>query len=206
MPSKKLERIFRGYEKLSTQVSVNQYIIQNLYYALKAEKTKRRKNKRLNLVSEESNGPQFFSLARINATINYQAKKEDQEEVEKQAKIENKARKALEKEEKKTRKKEAREERLRKRICAQNEKARKASERIEKAIKKKALKEAQRIDVALNRARKQASIALNKARKVPEGRQELVESTIVEGSAPVAKRAIATSSRGRLVLTPARFL
>jgi hypothetical protein len=104
---KKLELIFHGHEKLSAQASINQHIIRNLRYTLQTERTKRKKSKRLNLVGEESNRPQFFSLVRINTAIDYQAQKEDQEEAEKQAKIENKARKALEKEEKEARKKEA---------------------------------------------------------------------------------------------------
>jgi hypothetical protein len=77
---------------------------------------------------------------------------------------------------------------------------------MERAAEKKALKEAQRIDIALAKARKQGSISLNKPRKALGAKQKLVESTIGEGSAPVAKRAIATNSRGRPVLTPARFL
>jgi len=210
---KKLELIFRSHEKLSAQVSVDQHIIRNLRYALKTEKTKRKKNKRLNLVGEESNGPQFFSPARINAAINYQAEKEGQEEAEKQARIENKARKAKEKEEKEAQKKKNIEERLRKRTEAQVEKNRKAIERTEKAAKrkvdadaKKALKEACKVDVMLANTRKRAFIGLNKPRKALGAKRTLVESTGTEGSIPVAKRAVTTNSRGRPVLTPARFL
>ena len=56
--------------------------------------------------------------SRVKAALEYQAQKEDQEEAEKQARIDNKARKALEKEENEARKKLALEERLRKRAEA----------------------------------------------------------------------------------------
>src|SRR5450432_394276 len=134
----KLEVIFRSHERLAAQDSINKHVISSLQRSIQIEQKKRKKGKRLNIVGEEDNGPQFFTPGRVRAAIEYQAQKEDQEEVEKQAKIDNKARKALEKEEKEARKKLALEERLRKRAEAESEKVRKARERTEKAAKRKA--------------------------------------------------------------------
>jgi hypothetical protein len=150
------------------------------------------------LVGEEEHGPQFFTPERVQAAVEYQANKEDEEEAAKQAKIDSRARKALEKEEKQVRMQLAREERLRKRVEAQ-------SEKLEKAAKRKAQLDEKRTSLALDKARKKASRALNKARSLQTSKRKLAESSLGEGSVPVAKRAIATNSRGRPVITPARY-
>jgi hypothetical protein len=62
-----------------------------------------------------------------------------------------------------------------------------------------------RANLAIDKARKEASKALNKARSHATSKRKLGESSLGRGSAPVAKRAIATNSRGRLVITPARY-
>src|SRR5450432_2148251 len=195
---KGLELIFRSHEQLAAKDSINQNIIKGLQQSLQLEKRKRQKGKRLNLVREEDHRPQFFTPERIRAAINYQAEKEREEEVEKQAKIDSRARKALEKEEKEVRIQLAKEERLQKRAKAQ-------SEKLEKAAKRKAQLDKKKTSLALDKARKEASRALNKARSHQTGKRKLVESNLDGGSVLVAKRAIATNSRGRLVITPARF-
>jgi len=106
----------------------------------------------------------------------------------------------------------AKEERLRKRLEAQSEKLQKARERTEKAAKRKAesrekqaLIQARKAELALTKARTEASKALKEARSYQIGKRKLVESNADGGSVPVAKRAIATNSRGRPVITPARY-
>src|SRR5450432_2572158 len=93
---KGLTLIYRSHEELATKDSINQQIIKGLQESLKLEKKKRKLGKRLNLIGEEDHRPQFFTPERVRAAINYQAQKEDEQELEKRAKIENKARKALE--------------------------------------------------------------------------------------------------------------
>jgi hypothetical protein len=83
------------------------------------------------LVGEEDYRPQFFTPEQVRAIIEYQAYKEDEEEAAKQVRIDNKARKAIEREEEEVRKQLAKEERLQKRAKAQ-------SEKLEKAAKRKA--------------------------------------------------------------------
>src|SRR5450432_3228275 len=212
-PSQKgLELIFCGHEQLAAKDSINQHIIKGLQQSLQLEKRKRQRGKRLNLIGEEDHGPQFFTPERVRAAIEYQAEREREEETEKQTRIDNRARKALEKEDKEIRKQLAREERLRKREEAQSEKLRKARERTEKATKRKAesdkkraLIQARKAELALNKARLEASKALNKARETQKSKRKLVESNLDRGSVPVAKRAIATNSRGRPVIIPARY-
>jgi hypothetical protein len=86
---KRLELIFRGHEQLAAQDSINKHIINGLQQSLQIEKRKRKKGKRLNLLGEEDNGPQFFTPERVRAALEYQARKEDEEEAEKQVKIDN---------------------------------------------------------------------------------------------------------------------
>jgi len=81
----------------------------------------------------------------------------------------------------------------------------KAAKRKAESEEKRALLLAWKTNSALNKAKKEASKALNKASKVQKGKRKLVESNLEEGSAPVAKRAIATNRHGRPVLMPARY-
>jgi hypothetical protein len=210
---KKLELIFNSNQQLASQVSIGNHIITGLRIAFQTEKKKRQRGKRLNLIGEESSGSQWFSPGRINKAIDYQARKETEEEAEKQVKLDNKARKAKEKEEKEAQKKKNAEERLKKCAEAQIEKSRKAVERTEKAAKRKAEADAKRptiearkVDAMLARVGKQSSKGLSTSRKALGAKRALVESNVGEGSILVAKRGVATNSRGRPVLTPARFL
>jgi len=196
--SKKLELILRGHEKLAAQDSIHRHMIKGLQQSLQLEKKKRKRGKRLNLIGTEDHGPQFFTPERVQAAISYQAEKEKEEEIEKQAKVDSRARKALEKQEKEVQKQLAKEQRLQKRMQAQ-------SEKLEKAARRKAQLDEKRTSLATRKS----SIALNKARTNARtnatAKRKLGESGLGGGSGPVAKRAIATNSRGRPVITPARF-
>ena len=79
-------KLFKANEQLVSQHSIDQYVLRGLTNALKAEKKRRIRGKRLNLIGQEDIGPQFFSLARIEAARAYQALK-DAEEAQKQQSI-----------------------------------------------------------------------------------------------------------------------
>jgi hypothetical protein len=78
-------------------------------------------------------------------------------------------------------------------------------ERKAKLEEKRALVQARKSNLALEKARKEASKASNKAGNNQKGKRKLVESNLEEGSAPVAKRPAATNRHGRPVLIPARY-
>lgn len=63
-----------------------------LIEALKAERKKRNRGKKLNLLGEDDDGPQLFSLSRVQATLNFmhnkKVGKKQQEKVVKERKIE----------------------------------------------------------------------------------------------------------------------
>jgi hypothetical protein len=203
----KLKLILRGHEKLAAQHSIDTHIINGLQEAFKIEKKKRARGKRLNLIGlEDDSGPQFFSPSQIQAARKFLEDKEDEEALQKQVKADEKARKALEREKKEVEKKERALERERKRKEAKSEKERKATERKKEALIRKAEKEAYKADALATKATKLASRTLKTSNQVGLGKRKLVESTIVVGSGPVAKKVRLETSRGRAVITPAKLL
>jgi hypothetical protein len=60
-----LAKIFRGNKRLTAQHSIDQHVVKGLVTALKDEKKRRKRSKRLNLLGEEDSGPQFFNPGRI---------------------------------------------------------------------------------------------------------------------------------------------
>ena len=69
--------MLRGSEKLTAKVDVLEFENKGLIEALKVEKQKRNRGKRLNLLGEEDNGPQLFSP---RAAREFAAQKEAEEE------------------------------------------------------------------------------------------------------------------------------
>jgi hypothetical protein len=65
LTAKRLTFILKANTRFAAQNSIANYTILGLIRALKTEKRKRNCGKRLNLVKEEDNGPQFFSPSRV---------------------------------------------------------------------------------------------------------------------------------------------
>ncbi len=79
--------MLRGSEQLAASVNYLEFENKGLIEKLKAEKKKKNKGKRLNLLGEEDDGPQLFSPSRVQAARNFAAKKEaEKEHQEKDAK------------------------------------------------------------------------------------------------------------------------
>ncbi|KAI9651852.1 MAG: hypothetical protein M1829_002124, partial [Trizodia sp. TS-e1964] len=83
-----IRKLFKASERLSAEDSIKTHMIDGLSEALKNEKLKRKRGKKLNLKGEERAGPQFFSPRKIEAAWAYQAKK-DLEEVQHRQDIDN---------------------------------------------------------------------------------------------------------------------
>src|SRR5450432_2684678 len=84
-----LSLILKANIHLAAQQVINNHIIYSLRNTIQLEKKKRKRGKRLNLLSEEDNRPQFYSQARIQAAREIKAQKEATEE-ENRAKIASK--------------------------------------------------------------------------------------------------------------------
>ena len=72
-----LSKIFYSYKSLTTEHTIDQYMINRLLKALKHEKKRRRRGKRLNLLKKKDSRPQFFSPAKIQTTKDFQALKKE---------------------------------------------------------------------------------------------------------------------------------
>jgi DDE superfamily endonuclease len=88
---KRLSFIFHANTRLAAQHSIDKHTITGLITSLKHEKTKRRRGKRLNLVGEEDNGPQFFGPSEVLCAKSYASEKEAQEQAERDRIEANKA-------------------------------------------------------------------------------------------------------------------
>ena len=77
--SKKLPRV-----KTGRYPGVVIDMILGLTAALREEKRRRKRGKRLNLLGEEESGPQFFSPGRVTAARTWQAEKEEEEQQHRQ--------------------------------------------------------------------------------------------------------------------------
>ena len=80
--------------------SCNQHVIRGLEQALKNEKKKRQRGKRLNLIGKEDAGAQFFGPQEIQAARDYQATKEKEKAQRQQDIINRKALTAANKQQK----------------------------------------------------------------------------------------------------------
>lgn len=74
-----LDLVFKTNVALAAQVSINQHIINGLYTALKLERQKRKKGKKLNLVGEDDIGLQFYSPSQVRHALVFQDEKEANE-------------------------------------------------------------------------------------------------------------------------------
>ena len=95
-----VSKLLRANEYLTGERSISQHVIKGLLEALKQEKKRRKRGKRLNLLGEEDSGAQFFSPTRIQSAREYQAIKEEDELIKRQGIVERKAQAAAKKKQK----------------------------------------------------------------------------------------------------------
>lgn len=75
-----IQAMLRESEQMAAKVDCLEFENKGLLEALKAEKKKRNRGKRLNLLGEEDNGPQLFSPSKIQAAREYAQGKEAEKE------------------------------------------------------------------------------------------------------------------------------
>jgi hypothetical protein len=145
------------------------------------------------------NGPQFYSLARIQAAREFQAQKEATEE-ENRAKIASKKALAIVAKEKA----EATKKERALQLAIRRETA--AAEKAKRIFDRKAIQEARKATTAVDKASKLASKASISSTKAILGKRKLADSNIDVVDSPVGKRVAGRTTRGRAVLKPARFM
>ncbi len=102
----KVDLLFKATERLAVQHAIDDITKKGLYKALQVEKKKRLCRKKLGLTSKEVSGPQFYSLAKIQAVREFQAAKEEKAQAEKATKDAKKAASAAQKQKKEAEKAE----------------------------------------------------------------------------------------------------
>jgi hypothetical protein len=194
----KTKMLLNANERLAAEHSIATHVIRGLEQAIKLEKRKRRKGKKLNLLGEEASGPQFFSPSRVQAARDHQATKEAEKQQELDAKAEKKAKAEANKLQKEKEKAQRAIERAERQQLAAEEKTRKAAE-------KQALQE---LKIVVN-ATKSASRELKEKSiltKIPRKRKVFTVSPTINASpAKRQKMVVSTTTRGRTVLRPQRF-
>lgn len=73
-----IQTLLRGSEQFAAQVSYLHFEYKRLLEALKVEKKKRARGKRLNFLGEEDNGSQLISPSRIKAARDFVLAKEQE--------------------------------------------------------------------------------------------------------------------------------
>lgn len=134
-------KILRANERFVVKHFMNQHIIKNFIEAFQNEKKRRQKGKKLNLLSEESSGPQFFSPNKVQAARD-RLKAKETEKTQKQQDLEGKkALAAATKKQKKEDKAEKVKKTLEKKILNAELKKKKMTEmQVQKDLKNKASK------------------------------------------------------------------
>ena len=189
-----VSKVFKANERLVSQHSIDNHIIKGLINALRNEKKKRQRGKRLNLIGENSSGPQFFSPNRIQLARDYQDQKDLIEAQRQQDIADKKDQSAL----KKAQKEADRIQRAFDRSIAIKAKAEKAKEKQAQAEAKKIAKSAKyyqsdHIGPSINSYR------------VPHKVKKQLNRSVDTAAVAIAKDAILANSRGRIIHRPQRF-
>ena len=143
-----LDVILKSQVRLAAQHEVDKHLQSGLMETLKAEKKRRQRGKKLNLLGEADTGAQLFHSSRVRAALAYEAEKNEKAAIEKA----DKEAKKIQGQENKRRKKEEAEKRALQRQVARDLKAQAAAE-------KQAAKESKRMQQKLPKnAQKQSYI------------------------------------------------
>ena len=150
--------MLRGSEQLAAKADCLEFENKRLMEALKAERKKRNRGKRLNLFGEEDDGPQLFSSSRVQAARNFAHDKE------------------VEKEQYKKDVEERKKEQQRRKVQEEIEKKARADARSalrivrqEKVLKKKELAAQKKADREAKKAQITSKVLLSQVNKNPPG-------------------------------------
>jgi hypothetical protein len=194
----KTDRMIWALERLAAQHTIDLHIIKEVKGALRLQKRRQQRGKRLNLVGEEGGGAQFFSPARVQAARDYQATKEE-EKLRQRSEIADKKAKALAaKQEKELQKAQRALQREEKRRIALEEKAQKAAEKQAQMELKERAKQAQKAPPEAQKASTKATTTTKRDISRISGKCEASVSK-------KAKVVVSITSKGRAVQRPQRF-
>jgi hypothetical protein len=200
-----LDKILDANIQLAAQVAIQTHIIQGLQATLKLEKQKHKKGKALNLVSEDSNGPQFYSPSRINRALEYQANLTAQAEADKARVAEKKVQAAVNKARKEAEKAERALQAEARRQLAAEEKARKAAEAVAKRAARQAQLAAKKAEIEAKKAAKEASKGSSKPKVIVWARKQRKVVNVSSSPRSHVEKEVFCISCTRVVVMPQRF-
>ena len=197
-----LDLVFKANIALASQVSIDQHIINGLHAAIKLERQKRKKGKKLNLVGEDDIGPQFYNPDRVRRALVFQGEKEAQEQADRNRIASKKAQSAANKVQKEAEKAVRAVQTAARWQHAQEEKARKAADRTQKALERKTKQEAKLADLQAKTAAKLAKTAIPKPKAAAQVRkaQNVVANNHVVSRA--IKVVVGRMTHGRAIIVP----
>jgi hypothetical protein len=193
--AKRLTFILNANSRLAAANSIAQHTIGGLVRALKMEKKKRSRGKRLNLVGEESSGPQAFTPTQVHRAKAYAAKLKTEEEAER-ARINNNKVNAVAK---KLQKEKERSERALQASIRREEVAEKKAQKAIEVQARKEQREATKQAREAQKAQKTTKKSDLKPKKAAIVVPESLVATVVEGSPSKV------TSRGRVVKPTAKL-
>ena len=192
-----ISKLLRANEYLAAERSINQHIIKGLLKALKQEKKRRKRGKRLNLLGEDESGPQFFSPSRVQAAREYQAIKEEDELIKRQGIEERKVQAAAKRKQKEEEKEKRAAAAAEKKLLAEEMKATKAAERqAQRELREAAKREKEERERLWKVAKRPPQVKKTVKRQVSRPITTIDEEVMEE---------VRTTSRGRLVHRPKRL-
>jgi hypothetical protein len=199
-----LELILHANVQLAAQQSVNTHIISGLREAVRLERKKRKKGRKLNLLGTDDHGPQFWSPSTVRAARHVQAQKDADEQANRDRIAENKAKTAANKAQKEALKAERALQTAARRQHALEEKARKAEEKAQKQAAKQAEKAAKKAAAEAKKAAKLASASSSKPKPPAKAKKQVVVDS-GQGVGRLVKSVPVKTTRTRTVRMPQRF-
>jgi hypothetical protein len=199
-----LELILHANVQLAAQQSVNTHIISGLREAVRLERKKRKKGRKLNLLGTDDHGPQFWSPSTVRAARHVQAQKDADEQANRDRIAENKAKTAANKAQKEALKAERALQTAARQQHALEEKARKAEEKAQKQAAKQAEKAAKKAAAEAKKAAKLASASSSKPKPPAKAKKQVVVDS-GQGVGRLVKSVPVKTTRTRTVRMPQRF-
>jgi hypothetical protein len=196
--AQRLTIIFHANIRLATQHSIDQHTITGLMGALKEEKKKRSRGKRLNLVGEEDSGPQFYSPSRVHRAKTFADERKAEEQVE-QDRIATKKATAIANRLRKEEEKAARA------LQASIRKQEAAEKKLQKAAEVQAQKDQRQV---AKQAREAQLLARRASKAAPKSKEATIvrrQSTVVAKVDGGFAKVKVVTSRGRTTMRPTQW-
>ena len=192
-----LAKILRANLLLAAQHSIDKHVQNGLIEALKQEKKRRQRGKRLNLIGEEDSGPQLFSPTRVQAARDFQASKNADEADRLQGIADRKVAAAAKKLQKEKKVKKAQNAAIRRQLQAETA--------AQKAAEKLALQQARQAATELKKQQMETEKMSKTPKKGQKQRRTQAQVVSNDAAAPEVEVVISGTSRTRTIHRPSRY-